>query len=71
VKVLYWISGVLVVVNLAASGFFYALFLGSGEPVPKARAVMFWRWAVLVVLTLLNIIIFRRVYNAVLDLFAR
>ena len=38
-KLLFWISGVLVVLLAVPSLFFFALHLSTGEPIPLARAI--------------------------------
>jgi hypothetical protein len=60
-KVLFWISGVLVAALALLSVFFFLLHLATGEPVPLARAKALYRWAVVVVLGTFNIVIFGRV----------
>jgi hypothetical protein len=49
--------------------FFYLLYIGSKEPVPRERAVVFFRFAVLIVLATINIVVFRRVVLGVMALF--
>ena len=60
-KYLFWTSGLLLVPLLTASAFFFSLYLGTGEAVPKRRAAGLYRWAVVLVLGTFNIWIFTRV----------
>ena len=60
---LYWIAGVLGVVTLSISGFFFALHLGTNEMVPLERARIFWRWTVVIVLGSFDWWIFSRVFE--------
>ena len=66
--VLYWLAGILLLLFLLASAVFFVLYLGTGENIPRQRAVMFFRWGVLVVLTTFNIVVFKRVFGAIRDL---
>jgi hypothetical protein len=59
-KLLFWLSGTLLLLTAVPSAVFFVLYLATGEPVPKARAVRFYRWAVVVVLGTFNIVIFSR-----------
>ena len=60
-KILFWVSGVLVVLLTLPSGLFFVLHLSTGEAVPLVRAKALYRWAVVVVLATFNIVIFSRV----------
>lgn len=62
-KLLFWVSGLLLLLTAVPSAVFFALFLATGESVPKQRAVRFYRWAVVVVLGTFNIVIFGRVFD--------
>jgi cytochrome b subunit of formate dehydrogenase len=64
-KLLFWISGVLVVLLAVPSAFFFALHLSTGEPVPLVRARALYRWTVVVVLGTFNIVIFGRVIEGI------
>ena len=64
-KLLFWISGVLVVLLAVPSAFFFALHLSTGEPVPLQRARGLYRWMVVVVLGTFNIVIFGRVIDGI------
>jgi len=61
---LFWIAGVLLAITLVASGFFFALHLGTNEQVPLQRARIFWRWSVVIVLGTFDWWIFSRVFEA-------
>ena len=61
---LFWTAAVLLGLTATTSAFFYALYLGSGEPVPLARARAMYRWSVVVVLATFNCWIFGRVIDA-------
>jgi len=67
-KLLFWTSGILLIPLIGSSIFFFSLYLGTGEPVPKARAVALYRWTVVVVLGTFNIWIFTRVAEALVAL---
>ena len=64
-RVLFWISGVLVLLLAMPSALFFALHLSTGEAVPLARAKFFYRWAVVVVLGTFNIVVFGRVIDGI------
>ena len=64
-RVLFWISGVLVLLLAMPSVLFFALHLSTGEAVPLARAKACYRWAVVVVLATFNIVIFSRVIDGI------
>jgi hypothetical protein len=66
---LYWIAGVLLVITLSTSGFFFALHLGTNEPVPLQRARLFWRWSMVVLLGSFDWWIFSRVFAGLRSLF--
>ena len=67
-KVVYWISLVLVVLTLAPSLLYWMLYLSTGEAVARARATNMFRWCIVVVLGTFNIWIFGRVFGAVRDI---
>lgn len=60
---LFWIAGVLLAITLSASGLFFALHLGTNEPVPLQRARIFWRWSIVIVLATFDWWIFARVFE--------
>lgn len=60
-KVLFWISGVLLLCTAAPSAIFFMLYIATGEPVPLARAKALYRWAVVVALGTFDIAIFTKV----------
>ncbi len=64
-RVLFWISGVLVLLLAMPAALFFALHLSTGEAVPLARAKAFYRWAVVVVLGTFNIVVFGRVIDGI------
>jgi hypothetical protein len=64
---LFWAALVLVVAMLLPAGLFGVLFLATGEAVPRQRAAMFGRWALLVLLAYCNLVIFGRVFDALRD----
>ena len=65
---LFWGALALVVAMLLAAGLFGVLYLATREVVPRQRAAMFGRWAVLVLLAYCNLVIFGRVFDALRDL---
>jgi hypothetical protein len=67
-KVLYWLSGILLVLTAVPAIFFFGLYLATGEDGARKRAVLFWRWAVLDVLTTFNIVLFTHVITTFLSL---
>jgi len=67
----FWIGGIAFLLTAIPSIFFFALYLGTGEPVPKERAAKLYRWATLAVLSTFNIWIFKRVFDGVMALFGR
>ena len=56
-KVLFWISGMVLTLLAVPSVIFFVLHLSTGEPVPLARAKALYRWCVVVVLGSFNIVI--------------
>jgi hypothetical protein len=68
-SLLYWVSAGLLVLMLVPALVFFVLYLGTREEVAKDRGLMFWRFAMLVVLGTANIAIFGRVVDAVRALF--
>ena len=64
-KYVFWTAGIALIPLLATSAFFYSLYLGTGEEVSRQRAVMIYRWAVLVVLGSFNIWVFARVIDGI------
>lgn len=67
-KYLFWTSALVLIPLAGSSLFFFSLYLGTGEPVPKARAIALYRWSVVVVLGTFNIWIFTRVFQGIIDL---
>jgi hypothetical protein len=65
---LFWGALALVLAMLLPAALFGVLFLATGEVVPRRRAAMFGRWAVLVLLAYCNLVIFGRVFDALRDL---
>ena len=68
-KVLFWISGVLLTLLAVPTVVFFVLHLSTGEPVPLARAKALYRWCVVVVLGSFNIVIFTRVFQGLYEIF--
>ena len=64
----FWISGVLLLPLATATVVFFGMYIASGEDSYKARAVVFYRWSVVVVLGTFNIWIFTRVFQGIRDL---
>ena len=64
-KYLFWTSGIVLLPLLGISAFFFSLYLGTGEEVPRKRAALLYRWAVVVVLGTFNIWIFERVIQGI------
>ncbi|WP_088285015.1 hypothetical protein [Ideonella sp. A 288] len=64
-KLLFWISGLLLIPLAGSSIFFFVLYLSTGEPVPKERAKALYRWSVVVVLGTFDIWIFARVIDGI------
>jgi hypothetical protein len=67
-NVVLWIGVVVVALFAVPAAFFFVLYLGSGEPVPRDRAAKLGRWAWLAVLITFNIQIWGRVAKGVFDL---
>lgn len=67
--VIYWICGILFVLTAAGSAFNFFLHIGSGEHVPRERAVALYRWATVIALATFNIWIFKRVIDGIRLLF--
>lgn len=57
-----WIALALLVLTGVPAAVSFALYLTSGSDLWQARAVRFWRWAVLVVLITFNVTIFKHVF---------
>jgi hypothetical protein len=68
-KVVFWIGGISFVLTAIPCVIFFAAYLSTGETVPKERALKFYRWAALAVLSTFNIWIFKRVFDGVMALF--
>ncbi len=64
--VLFWISGVLLVLLAVPSAMFFGLHLASGEPVPLRRAKALWHWVLVVALGTFDIAIFTKVIQGIL-----
>ena len=64
--VLFWVSGVLLVLTAVPAAIFFALHLATGEPVPLTRAKALYRWAVVVFLGTFDIAIFTKVIQGVM-----
>lgn len=64
--VLFWVSGVLLVLTALPAALFFVLHISTGEPVPLARAKAFFHWAVVVFLGTFDIAIFTRVIQGLI-----
>ena len=64
--VLFWVSGVLLVLLGVPSAIFFALHLATGEPVPLARARALFHWVVVVALGTFDIAIFTKVVQGLI-----
>lgn len=67
-KVVYWISLVLLVLTLAPSILFWMLYMSTGEVTARTRAANMFHWCKVVVLGTFNIWIFGRVFDAIRDI---
>ena len=67
-KIVFWISGLLLVPLAGSAIVFFGLYIATGEKVPRERAVKFYRWSVVVVLGTFDIWIFTRVVQGVIAL---
>jgi hypothetical protein len=63
---LFWTGGVLLALTALPAAFFFALHLGTGEPVPLVRARAFYHWAVVVFLGTFDIAIFTKVIQGII-----
>jgi hypothetical protein len=64
-KYLFWTTGILLIPLLGSAAFFYSLYLGTGEEVPRLRAKALYRWSVVLVLGTFDIWIFARVIDGI------
>lgn len=64
--VLFWVSGVLLVLTALPAALFFVLHVSTGEPVPLARAKAFFHWVVVIVLGTFDIAIFTRVIQGLI-----
>ncbi len=64
-KVMFIIAGVLFALTAVPSIFFFALYLSTGEHVPRERAVALYRWSVVIALGSFNVWIFNRVIQGI------
>ncbi len=64
-KFVFWTAAIALLPLLGTSAFFYSLYLGTGEHVPRLRAVALWRWSVVLVLGTFNIWVFERVFQGI------
>lgn len=63
---LFWVGGVLLALTALPAMMFFGLHLATGEPVPLARAKIFYHWAVVVALGTFDIAIFTKVIQGIL-----
>lgn len=66
--VFYWIVGIALVLLFAISVFNFAVYLSTGEPVPRERATRYWRHTALLGLTSFNIVLFKHVITTFISL---
>lgn len=64
-NMLFLVSGLLLIPLAGTSIFFYSLYLGTGEEVPRQRARALYRWSVVLVLGTFDIWIFARVIDGI------
>jgi hypothetical protein len=64
--VLFWVSGVLLVLTALPAALFFVLHISTGEPVPLARAKAFSHWAVVIFLGTFDIAIFTKVIQGLI-----
>ena len=64
--VLFWVSGVLLVLTALPAALFFVLHISTGEPVPLVRARAFFHWAVVVFLGTFDIAIFTKVIQGLI-----
>jgi hypothetical protein len=64
-KLLFWISGVLLALTAVPAAFFFSLHISTGEHEPLVRAKALYRWSVVIVLGTFNYWIFSRVFKAI------
>ena len=62
-----WIALALLLLNAVPALVSFALYLGSGSAVWLERALRFYRWSVLVVLTTFNITIFKHIIVTIIN----
>jgi hypothetical protein len=67
-KFVFWISGLLLVPLAGGAILYFGMYIGTGEPEPREKAVALYRWTVVVVLGTFNIWIFTRVIQSVVEL---
>ena len=67
-KFIFIFSAVLTALTLAASMLFWSVHAATGEHTARQRAVGFFRWTVVVVLTTFNLWIFNLVGGAIKDM---
>lgn len=58
-RYVFWTAGILFLIFGGLAIINFLIYGASGEPVPKQRAARFYRFAVLVALTTLNIVTFK------------
>ena len=62
-----WFALALLVLNAVPAVVSFALYLSSGDDRWQERAVRFYRWSVLVVLTTFNITIFKHIIVTIIN----
>ena len=58
-RYVFWTAGILFLLFGGLAAINFLIYGASGEHVPRLRAVRFYRWAVLVALTTLNVVTFK------------
>jgi hypothetical protein len=68
--VLWWVAFVLLVLTVVPSVLYYFAWLATGEPACKHRAALFYRWAVMVVLMSVIVVVYTRVVRTLIEMFS-
>lgn len=63
-----WFAVAMLVLTAVPATVSFALYLGTGIDLWQARALRFWRWAVLVVLITFNVTIFKHVFLTLFEI---
>lgn len=68
-EVAWWVAFVLLVLTVVPSVLYFAAYLFTGEDGCKRRATLFYRWAVMVGLMCVIVIVYARVVRTLIELF--